>query len=247
MDQPDRVRRADMVGALEGLERVNRWFGGTAGTLRSLAPLLPQRPRGEEPYSLCDVGAGSGDAARAVVLWARRRALPIQITAVELNPDLAADARRRCAPFPEITVLCADAREVLRSATQPEAPSSVPGGNALARPRAFDVVYCGLFTHHFPPEEVRAWLALFEGASRRGWVVNDLERHPLAWLGIRTFGRLFSANPVFLHDGPLSVRRAYTPEEWRGMLRGAGIRGAVLSRAWAWRLLITRRKPASPG
>jgi len=249
MDQPERVSREEMVGALTGLRRVNRWLGGIGPTVAALEPIL-RRAMADRPATLrlCDVGCGAGDVAIGIVKSARRRRLPICIVAVELNGDLAAEARRATARFPEIIVLHADARDILRSASSGRgratsgAPSRAPLP-AVAEP--FHAVYCSLFLHHFPAGEVVDWLSLMAGAATHGVVVNDLERHIAAWLGIKAIGGLVTRNRVFHHDAPLSVRRAYTPAEWRSMVARAGLKGARLQRRWAWRVLVSweRRSP----
>jgi hypothetical protein len=66
--------------------------------------------------------------------------------------------------------------------------------------------------------------------ARLGVVVNDLARGrvplALAWLTLHAVTR----NPYTLHDGPLSVRRAYTPAEATSLAEGAGLRVVHLER-----------------
>ncbi|CAN5208626.1 class I SAM-dependent methyltransferase [soil metagenome] len=225
MDQPGCVSREDMVGCLGGLERVNRWLGGGSLTCRYAMPIIRARYRETgKPIRICDIGTASADIPRVIISRARREHIPIQITAVELNADLAAEAEKLCREFPEITIKCADAREVLRAAGE----------------HPFDLVTACLFTHHFDPGEVESWLMLMDAAATCGWIINDLERHPAAYCGIRLFGKLFSSNPVFLHDGSLSVRRAYSPAEWRAMIGTAGLQNITINRHWAWRLIIAK-------
>jgi hypothetical protein len=244
MDQPELVSREEMVGALDGLRRVNRLLGGVSALLHGITPLLAKAGRNTRGASirLCDIGTGAGDLPLALARHARRRRIPLQIIAVELNPDLAASAARNCRAFPEIHVVCADARELLRASARgvpaDRKHRATPGAIAPATP--FDLVTASLFLHHFPPSEVTDWLGLMDAAARVGWVVNDLERHPLAWLGIKLVGPLLSGNRVFLNDAPLSVRRAYTPTEWLRFARDAGASGATLTRRWPWRVVMRR-------
>lgn len=243
MDQPERCTRAELVGALQGLRRVNRLLRGRALSLRHTMPLIREaHRRGSNPVRLCDIGTGAADIPIALVRRARRERIPLRIVAVELTPWLADAARRRTERYPEISVLTTDAREVLRAAgsSGPAPVASIAAGDFLPAPAGpFDIVTANLFLHHFPPAEVSAWLALMHRASRVGFVVNDLERHPAAYWGIRLLGWVLSTNRVFLHDAPLSVRRAYTPAEWATMARQAGIRHATVRRRFPWRILLS--------
>lgn len=243
MDQPDRVTRAELVGSLVGLQRVNRLLRGRALSLRATMPLIREaHRRGSNPVRLCDIGTGAADIPISLVRRARRERIPLRIVAVEMTPWLADAARRRAARYPEISVLTADAREILRAAGTPAVIPLPDTANAEFLPApagAFDVVTANLFLHHFAADEVTAWLALMHRASRVGVVVNDLERHPLAYWGIKLFGWVLSRNRVFLHDAPLSVLRAYTPAEWKSMARQAGLRPATLLRRWPWRVVLS--------
>jgi hypothetical protein len=68
-----------------------------------------------------------------------------------------------------------------------------------------------LFFHHLTDDDVVRTLRAFDRLARRGVVVNDLVRswrHLFwSWLFTRPF------NEVLRQDGPLSVRRAFTPPE----------------------------------
>lgn len=238
MDLPGRTTREELVGCLAGLERVNRLLGGIDNAIRAIEPLLARSS--SSPVRVCDVGTGSADIPRALVRRARRRGLAIHVTAVEFSPSLAAAARRACRTFPEIAVVEADARAILSAAAA--GGTTPPRGESLlpSAPAKFDVVCASLFLHHFTPAEVTDWMGLFARASTAGWVVNDLERHAAAWLGIKVLGPFLCRNRVFLNDAPLSVRRAYTPAEWRGLVRDAGLHGRV-ERRFPFRIRIVGR------
>lgn len=81
------------------------------------------------------------------------------------------------------------------------------------------VAVCTLTAHHLTPEQI---VALIQNVNRscRRFIIHDLIRHPLPFV-------LFTAflAPLVGHeaaaDGRLSIRRAYTPEEFAGMVRAA--------------------------
>jgi len=78
--QPELLDHAEPEEArvnLEDLVRINRWFGGHATILRTLARVAPQ----EQAFSLLDMGAASGDSARVI-----QRAYPsATITSLDYN------------------------------------------------------------------------------------------------------------------------------------------------------------------
>lgn len=247
MDQPHLVTKEEMVGSLDGLRRVNRLLGGVSPTISGVLRLLKNRkPANGRFFRICDVGTGAADIPIALLDAARKHRIPLHVSAVESNPDLAAAARKAAHSKEYMTIICGDARDLLASAARGGGSAKTrdhhPSGEIheeLAPNRPFDVVTASLFLHHFPPTEVVAWLRLMAGAAKLGVVVNDLERHPLAWMGIKVAGPVLCRNRVFLHDAPLSVRRAYNVAEWKAMAREAGWKRLNLQRRWAWRVILT--------
>jgi hypothetical protein len=58
--------------------------------------------------------------------------------------------------------------------------------------------------------------------------------------------RAFSRSRVFHHDGPVSVRAAYTPDELRALAQAAGLQGARVRRQAPWRMVLTWQRPEAP-
>ncbi|HET7875564.1 MAG TPA: methyltransferase domain-containing protein [Methylomirabilota bacterium] len=188
---------------LSDVERLNGLFGGRLLTVRHVARLLSRHPAGR-PVTVLDVGTGSADFPRALVRWARRAGRPIRVVALDSDADTLQIARRAAARYPEIVFL---------------------QGDALAlpvRPEGVDVVISALTLHHLEPEAAARYLAEMDAAARLGLVVNDLVRGRGAWLLVWLATRLLARSPMSRHDGPLSVRRAYTPEETRALCEKAG-------------------------
>jgi len=89
-------------------------------------------------------------------------------------------------------------------------------GDALRLPfrdGSFDYVTTSLFMHHLGDAELVRALREFDRVARRGLVMNDLLRRKRLYLWTKVF-TLF-ANEYVRHDGPLSVRKAFTLDELR--------------------------------
>lgn len=208
MDRPD-ADPVELARSLADLRSVNRWLGGRRVVLRHLSRLLPPEPGRE--YSLLDVATGSADIPLAVLAWARRTGRRVRITATDVHPATLEEARRRARPHPEIAVEAADALRL-----------PYPDG-------AFDVSLLCTALHHFDEEgDAAAVLRELARVSRRGVVVSDLRRTRLAFLGARLLAAtVWRSHPITRHDGPLSVRRAFTVAELRGLAERAGLRARV--------------------
>lgn len=206
--------------SLDDVAAVNRWLGGTRALLRHLPELLPVR----RPARLLDAGTGSGDLPRAIVRWARHHDRELRITATDLHPQILEIARRRSKGYPEITFERAD---------------------VLALPYAdgaFDVALLSLTLHHLEGADAVTALRELGRVARCGILVGELERNWPAYLGARILAAtVWRRNRLTRHDGPISVLRAFTPEELLGLARQAGLGEARVYRHPIFRLVLTAR------
>ncbi len=89
------------------------------------------------------------------------------------------------------------------------------------RDRSVDYVVSTHFFHHLTDDEIVSTLREFDRIARRGIIVNDLlrQRRALFWIWLLTRW----ANPYVKVDGPLSVKRGFTPGEIEALARRAGL------------------------
>jgi hypothetical protein len=101
-----------------------------------------------------------------------------------------------------------------------------------------------LFLHHLRDSDARIFLAEALRVARIAVVINDLERHPLHYL-LSRIASLVDPSRLSRHDGPVSVRRAYTTLELDRMLRACGYRFQV-HRGFLFRLGLVIWKHHGP-
>jgi ubiquinone/menaquinone biosynthesis C-methylase UbiE len=211
---------ADLAASLADIERLNARFGGHRLTVREVARRLAGVPRDRRAIVL-DVGGGRGDLARHLVAWARRESRPIRVIVLERDPATAALAREHCGAEADIVVLQGDA-------------TALPLGEGTV-----DAAVSVLTLHHLDPDAAATALAEMRAVARAAVVVNDLLRTRLSWTLVWLATRVFARHPVARHDGPLSVRRAYAPDELRVLAEKARLGPFTIRRLpWLARLLL---------
>ena len=225
MDAPV-LDEAELARSLRDLRMVNRWLGGRRTILRRVGKLLAGTPPGR--YRILDVATGSADIPLAVAdhRWGGGR--EVELTATDIHPQTLARARERVESHPRVRVERADALDL-------------PYEDG-----AFHISLCSTALHHF--EEVAAVQILREMArvSTLGIVVGDLRRSPLALLGARLLaGTVWRRSRFTRHDGPVSVRAAFTPAELLRLAERAGIREARARREPVFRVSLTARLDGS--
>ena len=211
LDQDD-CRPKEIEAALRSVAHVNRRFGGDLLHTRLLARALRRVPCGQQPQIL-EIASGQAEVLRDAL---QRLNVNAEVVLLDRNPLHLPDPETwsKQLPTPRLIV-----------------------GDALALPLSddsVDIVSCCLFLHHLEPPEIMRFLAETLRVARVAVAINDLERtsihHRLAQLR-----SLFDPSGISVHDGPVSVRRAYTYRELASMLTHTG-RNFSLERAYLFRL-----------
>jgi ubiquinone/menaquinone biosynthesis C-methylase UbiE len=208
----------DLAASLADVERLNARFGGHSLTLAEVERHAAEVPR-DRALVVLDVGGGRGDLAIHLVRWARGAGRPIRVIVLDRDVVTVALGRRHCAAYPEIAFVQGDA-------------TALP-----LRDAAVDVTVTVLTLHHLEPDAATTALGEMRASARAALVVNDLLRTRVSWLLVWLATRFFARHPVSRHDGPLSVRRAYSVEELRVLTEKAGLTH-VITRRFPWRARV---------
>ena len=219
------IERADLERNLRDIRRINALLGWTAFTSRSIIAWARREPR--RAWTLLDVASGSADIPIAIARSAARAGVALEVMATDRSPQITAVARERAAGIPTMRVETQD---------------------ALALPYAtgsFDIALCTLALHHFEPDAARALLASMARVGRRVFVY-DVVRSPLAYAGVVALTRIAGMHAMTRHDGPASVRRAYSLDEARALATGAGLRNIQAQVRFPYRLSLTADGVAVP-
>jgi SAM-dependent methyltransferase len=218
--------RAALAGNLRDLRRINRLLGGVRLSADALDALAPRAPS----LTMLDVGTGGADIPLALIERWRRRGRRLSVVATDSRPEIIDVARAAVdgrVPSDDLELRLADGR-------------SLPFDDG-----EFDVVHASLVIHHVEPADAPRFLAEMARVARLGVVVNDLARGRVAFAGAWLLGHLLTGNRLTRHDAPLSVRRAYTPDEVTAFGTEAGVRvvhaaADTLRHRWAIAAVIER-------
>lgn len=218
----DDVTMADFAACLRDLAMVNTVTLARLPTLRWLADACAAMPAGSA-FTLLDVGFGEGDMLRAIHRWASAKGFRPRLIGVDLNP--------RSAP-------------AARAATDPALGIDFRTGDVFdfAAEEPVDFIVSSLVTHHLSDVQVGRFLMWMEARASRGWFVNDLRRNWFAFYGFSALAWLFRWHRFVRHDGPVSIARAFIPDDWERALATVGNTGAVVRKVFPFRLCVGRLK-----
>jgi len=213
----------EVKDSLQDVQRVNRYLSGYRVLLHHIGRFF-DRHKSSQPLRILDAATGSADQPLEVVRYARRRGIPVRVTAIDINGKMLRFAQEEAREFPEIRFVQCDVLSM------PFADNS------------FDVVINSLALHHFSRDHAVAMLKSFSRLARRGVIVNDLHRSRVAHAVIYILTRLLTQNRLTRYDAPVSVMNAFTPEEMRAMAREAGWQQFVVHRHFPYRIALVENK-----
>ncbi len=202
------------AAVMHDLARVNTVTRARPPTLRWLA----RAARGLERFSVLDIGFGDGDMLRACRRRFGERAV---LAGIDINP--------RSKPAAEAVTPAGMAIDYRT-------------GDAFALPDAHDFIISSLTAHHMDDAGLVTFLRWMEASAVRGWFVNDLHRHWLAWRGFRVLSWAARWHAFVRHDGAVSVTRSFRRADWQRLLADAGITAATVTWKFPFRLCVGRVK-----
>ena len=204
---------------LREIRFINRWLGDVRALKQTLLREIARENK--QKFSVLDVGAGSGELLRVIAGFAGKANRKTELCGLELNERSCAANLEESKNFPEIKAIRGDAL------------------NLPFTDQSFDYVYCSLFTHHFVDEKVVEILSEMRRVAKRKVYVIDLQRSAAAHLGYRIFSRLFFLSRLSSHDGALSVKRSFLPDELENLGAQAGLKNVRVTKHIPARLVLS--------
>lgn len=212
--------------ALAGLARLNR----ISGVARAMYRHIRRHALARADRRLCilDVASGSGDLPITWAKLARREGLNLQLTLLDTRPVAIQEQQRRSRLAGlEILSLQHDCLQ-----------SPLPSG--------FDVVTCSLFLHHLDEHQTFRLLQSMQAASDNAMIICDLERTRFNSMLVQLGSRVLSRSPIVHHDAAVSVRSAYTMEEFQRIAEDALARPIRVQRSFPCRFIAYVDEQAIP-
>ena len=203
--------------SLAELDAINYWLGGDLVSLKGLKKLID---KSKQPFSIIDLGCGSG-----ALLSQMAQEYQDQLNSgvgIDANAYILKYARDAQAAFKQLSFI------------------NVNVLDAAEKEFNCDILHASLFLHHFSHDELVMLFKKFMTQGGKGMVISDLHRHWLAYYSIKYLTQWFSKSAMVQYDGPLSVMRGFRRKEWIRIFEAAGIKDYQIRWKWAfrWQIII---------
>ncbi len=213
----------DIKRNMEELEFINTYLGGHRITLTGIRKLLAGAALNKKQECvICEIGCGGGDNILAIQSWCKKNNIPALFIGIDINPHCIEVAVSKAGSI-NASFIIAD----YIKASFDKKP---------------DYIFTSLFCHHFTNDELVQMLGWMKNNAQKGFFINDLHRHCVAYYSIKFLTKIFSRSYLVKNDAPLSVLRGFTAKEWKNLLKEAGITQYTIQWKWAFRHLITVTK-----
>jgi 2-polyprenyl-3-methyl-5-hydroxy-6-metoxy-1,4-benzoquinol methylase len=204
----------DLYQNLKELNTINTLLGGYAITCNALKKVLNEN----KTYNLVDIGCGSGDTLKYIAKWATKNKYNVKLYGIDLK-QTCIDYATTNAPNATIHYVCDDYRSIHQH---------VPNVN---------IIHACLFCHHLSTPQIIE-LIHYAQARKAVLIINDLQRHPLAYYAIGLLTRLFSKSYLVKNDAKLSVLRGFSTNEWKEIIAQTNVVNYSVNWQWAFRHAI---------
>lgn len=204
-----------MAQTLRELNIINTRLGGHAITIEGVKALLKK----DEPVVICEIGCGGGDNLFAIHKYLASKKISVRFIGIDMNAECIAFAKQQY-PRLDCEWICSDYALVSFNERKP------------------GIIFSSLFCHHFTDEQLISMLRWQHINSEKGFFINDLHRHGLAYYLIKYITRYFSKSYLVKNDACLSVARSFKKADWQKLLVKAGITKYEVKWKWAFRWLV---------
>jgi 2-polyprenyl-3-methyl-5-hydroxy-6-metoxy-1,4-benzoquinol methylase len=199
----------EYADCLHQLNRIGKYLGGDRATLQEFSKL--QTP----PLSILDIGCGGGAfTAKLAQIYPEA-----QVIGIDNNPKAIQFTTQY--KLKNLFFRCQSSLDL-----DPEK-------------ERFDVVTATLLCHHLNDQELIGFLKNCKSLAKKAVILNDLERHPLAYYGFKCIAPLFFNNRLICHDGLLSIKRSFKKEEWDFFLKEAHYNAYAINKKLPFRIAVS--------
>jgi 2-polyprenyl-3-methyl-5-hydroxy-6-metoxy-1,4-benzoquinol methylase len=204
---------------LKEFSMINQWLGTKRTLIQALEKIHSKYP--EQKFRIADLGCGGGDLLLSIQVWASNKNISMELVGIDVHPSVVEYAQNKMLNS-NIQIKLMD---VFSDAFKQE---------------SFDIVCLNNVCHHFSDAKIIDLIHDLKSRTRLAIVINDLERHPLAYYAIKWLTKCFRLSTMAQYDGPLSVLKAFKIQDLKKYVAKLPIHAVELKKTWAfrWQIII---------
>jgi len=215
------LKGRELEVVLQDLNNVNKRLGGYKITINGIKKLITNR---NKTLTIADVGCGSGENLRQIAKWAKRENISVELIGIDANQNTINLAKSLSTEFNNITFIQQDVFDESFKRHQ------------------MDIICLNLTLHHFKDKDIKKLLPILYQNSSLGLVINDLQRHWLAYFLFQLYSSVLMKSKIAKHDGKVSILRGFKKNELEKYKTIVKPKNLHLEWCWAFRYLCIFQK-----
>ncbi|MFN8673120.1 MAG: class I SAM-dependent methyltransferase [Candidatus Sericytochromatia bacterium] len=200
---------------LKELEVINTYLGGFKISIEGLNYFINDNSK---KYLVADLGCGGGDFLKYASDYFYKKNFNIDFLGYDLKPECISYAKKICTNNNNISLIQKDFDEIFYAKNKP------------------DIVHVSLFLHHLEENKIINFIQKCID-NKIKLVINDLERHPLAYHSISIITSILSKSELVKNDAKLSVAKGFIDNDWKEIFKNFNTKITILKR-FPFRYLI---------
>lgn len=209
----------DIAQTMRELNTINTLLGGHSITLEGFKQLAKDK----KEITVCEIGCGGGDNLVAIVTYCAANQIKVHCIGIDYNNECIVFAKQN---------------EYLKANTN----FIFSDYSTVHFENKPDIIFSSLFCHHFTDEALVFQLNWMKENAEKGFFINDLQRHWLAYYLIKILTNVFSKSYLVKNDACLSVARGFIKSDWKNFFSKSGIENYKIKWKWAFRYLIIKEQ-----
>ncbi|MCG8569309.1 MAG: methyltransferase domain-containing protein [Spirochaetes bacterium] len=182
-----------LINTVKQFVLINQLFTGSHRLLKKVI-YKDMLKSGKKEFTLLDLGAGGCDIDIWFSHYTQKRGITLNITCLDYDSRIINYAKQQVKNHPRIQLKLMSAFEI----------DQLPD---------YDYIFANHFLHHFYDEDILNILQLINKKSQRIFIINDIKRNYLAYIGYSLYAGLFCHQSFAFYDGRLSIAKGFTKEE----------------------------------
>ena len=215
------LKGRELEVVLQDLNNVNKRLGGYKITINGIKKLITNRTK---TITIADVGCGSGENLRQIAKWAKRENISVELIGLDANQNTVNLAKSLSTEFKNISFVQQDVFD------------------ESFKNHQMDIICLSLTLHHFKDKDIKKLLPLLYQNSSLGLVINDLQRHWLAYFLFQLYSSVLMKSKIAKHDGKVSILRGFKKNELEKYKTIVKPKNLHLEWCWAFRYLCIFQK-----
>ena len=204
---------------LKDFKTINRFVSQTPRVLRETIIADIHRRKASE-VTFLDIAAGGCDTGLWFARYCHKHGIACKVYCLDKDPRAIAYAREVCRDEPTLSFIESDVRNIAKLELK------------------VDYAFTNHFFHHLEDHDIPDVFRIIRDCSRFGFVVHDLHRHSIWFLGFTLLGSILWRGGFTFVDGRTSIRRGFKHQELIAYIKLAQV-DATISQSGLGHWLVT--------